>query len=98
MLKNISVLILLLFSITFQAQENNQTITLSEFINQQKEKNESLKTYDKVNVMVNDLLIENHSEYLIDPKNIIRIEILVIDPKKNTNNVIPSIIIGTRKK
>ena len=98
MLKNISVLILLLFSVTFQAQENNQTITLSEFINQQKEKNESLKTYDKVNVMVNDLLIENQSEYLIDPKNIIRIEILVIDPIKNTNNVIPSIIIGTRKK
>ena len=98
MLQNLLLFIVFVIATNGYSQENSPTITLVEFIKQQKEKNASLKTYDQVNVMVNDLLIENQAEYLIDPKNITRIEILVIDPKKNTNNVIPSIIIGTKKK
>lgn len=48
--------------------------------------------------MINDLLIENHDEYKIDPKNISRMEILVIEPEKNTAGVKPSIIISTKIK
>ena len=91
-----SILFLLLCS-TINAQES-QKITLKEFIEQVKEKNESIKKADSINVMINDLLIENHDEYKIDPKNISRMEILVIEPEKNTARVKPSIIISTKIK
>lgn len=98
MLKNTFATILFLILCNSIKAQESQKITLKEFIEQVKEKNESIKNADSVNVMINDLLIENHDEYKIDPKNISRMEILVIDPKKNTNNVKPSIIIGTKKK
>lgn len=49
--------------------------------------------------MVNDLLIENLNEYRINPKNISRLEILVLDPKGvNREGTKPSIIITTKVK
>ena len=95
--KTFSTILFLLLCNTINAQES-QKITLKEFIEQVKEKNESIKKADSVNVMINDLLIENHDEYKIDPKNISRMEILVIEPEKNTAGVKPSIIISTKIK
>lgn len=92
----ITILFILLCN-TINAQES-QKITLKEFIEQVKEKNESIKKADSVNVMINDLLIENHDEYKIDPKNVSRMEILVIELEKNTSGVKPSIIISTKIK
>lgn len=98
MFKNRLFLILILISTVTFAQENQKSMSLQQFIEDLKTKNESIKVYDSINVMVNDVLIENHYDYKIDPKNIARMEILVIDPKKNTNAVKPSIIISTKVK
>lgn len=95
--KTFATILFLLLCSTINAQES-QKITLKEFIEQVKEKNESIKKADSVNVMINDLLIENHDDYKIDPKNISRMEILVIEPEKNTIGVKPSIIISTKIK
>ena len=95
--KTFATILFLLLCNTINAQESKK-ITLKEFIEQVKEKNESIKKADSVNVMINDLLIENHDEYKIDPKNVSRMEILVIEPEKNTSGVKPSIIISTKIK
>lgn len=98
MLKKIIITLLFIVSLTTYAQENSNSITLLQFIEQLKTQNESIKNAESVNVMVNDVLIENQTEYKIDKKNISRMEILVIDPKNNINNLPPSIIISTRVK
>jgi hypothetical protein len=98
MLKKTIITLLFILSISSYAQENPNSITLLQFIEELKTQNESIKNAESVNVMVNDVLIENQTEYKIDKKNISRMEILVIDPKKNINNLPPSIIISTRVK
>jgi hypothetical protein len=98
MLKNTFISLLFILSISSFAQENLNSITLLQFINELKTQNESIKNADNVNVMINDVLIENQTEYKIDKNNISRMEILVIDPKKNINGIKPSIIITTKIK
>lgn len=98
MLKKTIIRLLFILSVSSNAQENQNSITLFQFIEELKTKNESIKNAESVNVMVNDVLIENQKDYKIDPKNVSRMEILVIDPKKNINNIQPSIIISTRIK
>lgn len=98
MLKKTIITLIFILSISSYAQENQNSITLIQFIEELKTQNESIKSAESVNVMVNDVLIENQTQYKIDKKNISRMEILVIDPKKNINNLPPSIIISTRVK
>ena len=73
------------------------TITLQEFVEKVKAQNESIKNVENVNVMVNDLLIDNLDDYMIDPKNVSKMEVLVLDPKINREGTRPSIIITTKK-
>jgi hypothetical protein len=62
-----------------------------------KEKNESIKNVEHINVMVNDLLIENLVDYTIDPKSIAVVEVVVLEPKAGSPKLNPSIIINTRR-
>jgi hypothetical protein len=95
--KSITFILFLFSSIVF-AQETPKLISLKQYVEQIKLQNESIKNVENVNVMINDVLIENHEEYKIDPKNVSRMEILVIEPEKNPNGLNPSIIISTRIK
>lgn len=78
---------------------SSELLTLKEFVERTKTKNENIKNATDVNVMVNDVLIENLNEFTIDPKNIARMEILIL-PKKaeDAEELKPSIIITTRIK
>jgi hypothetical protein len=104
MMKKILILFLISISVNVYSQENlnkttSESITLQEFVKKTKAQNESIKNAESVNVMVNDLLIENLNEYRINPKNISRLEILVLDPKGvNREGTKPSIIITTKVK
>lgn len=93
---------MVLFGTAAFAQQDpvdSESITLEQFVADLKSKNESIRDAKVINVMVNDLLIENVQEYSIDPKNIAKMEILVLEPKdaaQRRNN--PSIIITTKRK
>ncbi len=103
-MKKIVVLFLILISVNVFSQKNlnqpvSESITLQEFVEKTKAQNESIKNAQNINVMVNDLLIENLTEYKINPKNISRMEILVLDTKGvNREGTKPSIIITTKIK
>lgn len=85
------------FSQTETTAGNSGLIPLEKFVAKIKSENPSLKNAENINVMINDLLIENQQDYLIDPKNVARMEILATDakgnPKKNA-----SLIIAMRRK
>lgn len=81
--KSITFILFLFSSIVF-AQETPKLISLKQYVEQIKLQNESIKNVENVNVMINDVLIENHEEYKIDPKNVSRMEILVIEPEKKS--------------
>ena len=95
--KIITFLLFIISSISF-SQETPKLISLQQYVEQIKSQNESIKNVENINVMINDVLIENHEKYKIDPKNVSRMEILVIEPEKNPNGLNPSIIISTRIK
>ena len=70
--------------------------TLQNVVERIKEKNNSIKNAECVNVMVNDLLIKDLHEFIIDPKSIAAVEVLVLEPKAGAERINPSIIINTK--
>ncbi len=101
-MKKIFTLLLNLIALNVSSQNKSSdttaSITLQEFVEKIKTQNESIKNVEKVNVMVNDLLIENLSEYMIDPKSVSKMEVLVLDSKGTNRGTKPSIIITTKRK
>lgn len=104
--KNLFSLVLLLFSLNGFAQEitsekpetNSRLTTLQKVVDGIKEKNASIRNEEKVNVMVNDRLVDNLQSFTIDPKSISMVEVVVLDPKPGSEQRInPSIIINTRR-
>lgn len=102
---NKNILSLVLFLISFNtfsqtaANDDNQKMkSLQTVVEGIKEKNESIKNVENVNVMVNDMLIENPQDFKIDPKNIAMVEVVVLTPKAGAERMKPSIIINTKKK
>ncbi|MES2410461.1 MAG: hypothetical protein V4535_03355 [Bacteroidota bacterium] len=73
-----------------------QLTTLQNVVEEIKEKNSSIKNVECVNVMVNELLIEDLHEFIIDPKSIAAVEVLVLEPKAGAERINPSIIINTK--
>lgn len=70
--------------------------TLQNVVESIKERNNAIKNVECVNVMVNDLLIEDLHDFLIDPKSIAAVEVLVLEPKAGAERISPSIIIDTK--
>lgn len=80
-------------------KNKNTTMSLAEFVETVKAKNQSIKNAKSINVMVNDLLIEDLSEFKIDTKTISRLEVLVLEPNGvKPEETKPSIIITTKTK
>lgn len=111
MIKRAFTIFLVLLSITAFSQLNSNTteqvvsekqngvITLQKLVDKIKSENESLRKAKAINVMVNDLMIDDLEAYLIDPKNVLRTQILILDQNgANRDGMKPSIIINTRKK
>ena len=77
-------------------KNKNATMSLAEFVETVKEKNQSIKNAKSINVMVNDLLIEDLNDFKINPKTISRLEVLVLEPNGvKPEETKPSIIIST---
>lgn len=104
---NLLWLVLVLFSLngfsqTFKKSDpipntKDTTTTLQKVVDQIKQKNESIKNAEHLNIMVNDKLVENLQGFILDPKNIALVEVLVLEPKAGSGQQIyPSIIINTR--
>lgn len=105
--KNLFSVALLLLTLNSFAQDatsvkpenNSRLTTLQQFVDSIKEKNESIKNEQNLNVMVNDKLVENLHNFTIDPKNIALVEVVVLEPKAGAEQRInPSIIINTKRK
>lgn len=79
-----------------QSETKSNVTTLEKVVAGIKEKNESIKDAEHVNVMVNDLLIRDLKDFKIDPKDIAMVEVLDLSPKAGTSERIKSIIINTR--
>ena len=80
-------------------KNKNATMSLAEFVETVKEKNQSIKNAKSINVMVNDLLIEDLNDFKINPKTISRLEVLVLEPNGvKPEETKPSIIITTKTK
>lgn len=104
-MKKIIAVLFILFSFSVSAQINdavknkNATLSLAEFIETVKAKNQSIKNAKSINVMVNDLLIEDLNDFKINPKTISRLEVLVLEPNGvKPEETKPSIIITTKIK
>ncbi len=104
-MKKIIPFLFILFSLSVAAQsmDNDKnktaTISLAEFVETVKAKNESIKNVKNINVMVNDLLIEDLNGFMIDPKNVSKLEVLVLEPNGTKQEERkPSIIITTKIK
>lgn len=96
-------LFLVLFSLNgfSQAPQKTETkaaiTTLQKVVDGIKEKNVSIKNAEHLNIMVNDKLVENLQGFILDPKNIAMVEVLVLEPKAGSSQrVDPSIIINTK--
>ena len=104
MKKIISILFILVtlsaYSQSIDSGKNkNTTMSLAEFVETVKAKNQSIKNAKSINVMVNDLLIEDLNEFKIDTKTISRLEVLVLEPNGvKPEETKPSIIITTKTK
>ena len=80
----------------YLGKNKNTTMSLAEFVETVKAKNQSIKNAKSINVMVNDLLIEDLNEFKIDTKTISRLEVLVLEPNGvKPEETKPSIIIST---
>ena len=80
-------------------EKQNGEISLRKLVDKIKSENESLKNAKAINVMVNDLMIDDLKTFMIDPKNISRTQVLILDQNgANRDGMKPSIIINTRKK
>lgn len=74
-------------------------IELPKLIEQIKLENQSIKNIENVNIVINDMLIQNISEYKIEESCIVKIEVLINDKKGvNRNGTKPSIVIRTNSK
>ncbi|MDI1317153.1 hypothetical protein [Flavobacterium sp.] len=81
------------------ADKQNGAITLQKLVDKIKLENESLRNAKAINVMVNDLMIDDLDTFMIEPKNILRTQVLILDQNgANRDGMKPSIIINTRKK
>jgi|SRR6218665_1387162 len=103
-LNNLVALLFALFSLngfsqSSDTEESNKNLTtLQKVVDGIKEKNESIKNEETVNVMVNDKLVEDLQNFIIDPKRIAMVEVLVLEPKNGSRErIIPSIIINTKR-
>lgn len=101
--QNVLSLLLILISLNGFSQTDTPSsnkvplMTLQNVVEGIKEKNESIKNVDHINVMVNDILVENLNSFTIDPKTIAMVEVLVLEPKASGERINPSIIINTKK-
>lgn len=103
-LNSLAALLFALFSLNCfsqsddTAQSNKNLTTLQKVVDGIKEKNQSIKNEETVNVMVNDKLVEDLQNFTIDPKRIAMVEVLVLEPKNGSRErVVPSIIINTKR-
>ncbi len=87
---------LLGFSQSANLQAGNEVITLDHVVANIKQKNKSIKNVEKVNVMVNDVLIKDLKDFTLDPKSISMVEVLVLKPQDGDGRQINSIIINTK--
>lgn len=83
------------FSQNSSNQDNPKLTSLETFVENIKAKNESIKNADHLNVMVNDKLVYNLSDFTIDPKSVALVEVLVLKPREG-QQLNPSIIINTK--
>lgn len=111
MIKQTLIIFLVFISLTVYSQTNSNTtelvvtekqngiISLRKLVDKIKSENESLRNAKAINVMVNDLMIDDLESFMIDPKNISRTQVLILDQNgANRDGMKPSIIINTRKK
>lgn len=86
------------FSQSATNNDSQRLTSLQNVVQGIKEKNESIKNVEHINVMVNDMLVENLRDFTIDPKSIALVEVVVLEPKSGSGERInPSIIINTKK-
>jgi len=79
-------------------KNKNSLLTLQKFIEEIKLNNESIKNALRVNVVVDSLLINEFSEYKIEPSCVLKINIIIKDPKGvNSDGTTPTIEIITNK-
>lgn len=79
------------------ANPKTELTTLQKVVDDIKAKNQSLKNVEHPTIMVNDKLVENLKTFIINPKNIAMVEVLVLEPKANGERINPSIIINTKR-
>lgn len=81
-----------------QADAKNKTeiTTLQKVVDDIKAQNESIKNVEHPTIMVNDMLVDNLQSFIINPKDIAMVEVLVLEPKPNGERINPSIIINTK--
>ncbi|MCF6132893.1 hypothetical protein [Flavobacterium wongokense] len=99
-LQNILSLLFILVSLNgfSQTVDKSNLTTLQNVVENIKQKNESIKNVESVNVMVNDVLIKDLQDFTIDPKSIAMVEVLVLKPKADGAQIKPSIIINTKPR
>lgn len=74
-------------------------LTLKEFVEKIKSENQSIKSKENINVVIDDVLIEEISEYKIEESCIKKVTILTKHPKDvNRDASKPSIVIITNRK
>ncbi len=78
------------------SNNNEQLTSLETVVEDIKENNDSIKNAAHINVMVNDKLVENLRDFILDPKSIAMVEVLVLEPKAGKERISPSIIINTK--
>lgn len=97
--KNLLMSAVFLFSLNGFSQHtkiNSNETSLQKVVDGIKQRNESIKNVDSINVMVNDMLIEDLRTFTLDPKWISMVEVLVLNPKPGSTSPINSIIINTK--
>ena len=85
--------------ICYIIENKAETISLQKFIKKVKAENESLKNVMEVNVIVDGILIDKVSEYKIDKSCVVKVDILIKNPKGvNRDGTKPGILITTNLK
>lgn len=79
-----------------QSAKKTNLTTLQAVVEGIKKNNKSIKNVENLNVMVDDMLVTDLHDFIIDPKHIAMVEVLVLEPKAGGEQINPSIIINTK--
>ncbi len=102
LLNTVACLFVMLFSLNGLSQAKpmanpkTELTTLQKVVDDIKAKNESIKNEKNITIMVDEMLVNNLQTFIINPKNIAMVEVLVLEPKPNGEKIKPSIIINTK--